>query len=95
MAVIKQTIAAENLGMTDRALLRITPYHVQLALEDTTILARMNVGPVIVSLTAVGNSGESSATAEVRRSALGLGDAIWPALDHANATVLDETRHVI
>ena len=81
--------------MTDWALLGITSYHVQLPLEDPTVLARMDVGTVIVSLTPVGNSSECSATAEVRRSALGLGDPIWPALDHTNATVLDEARHVI
>ena len=95
MAVIKRTVAAENLRMTDGALLCITSYHVQLPLEDTTILARMNVGTIIVSLSAVGNSGECSAAAEVRGCALGLGDSIWPALDHSDATVLDEARHVI
>ncbi len=76
--------------MANGAFLCITPHDVQLTFEYAAVMAGLGVGSPVVAFGAVRDSRKLVAAARVGPDLLRLADAIWPALDHSDAAVLNE-----
>jgi hypothetical protein len=83
---VKWTITRKQLAITHRAFFAIAPSDVKLALENSTIVARMLIGTPVLTLVAIRNTKNGSAIERVGAHTLSSRYLLRPTFDHRYAT---------
>jgi hypothetical protein len=87
---IFDTRAREQLSVAARAFLTVTAGHVQFSFDHATIVTGMFVSTLFVRLSVVSETRESLPIDHQVPHCLSHLDAFGPALDHVDATILNE-----